>query len=480
MSAKLDLAEWARVDRESWARKVPSGPCLLDRLPPEFYESLTPLEALALASSPEAYLRPDQCIPWADESWSTALVMPGRGFGKSFMCAGGMVQLILTADRPSDFALIAPTLPEVETLQWNPIKALLPEWVRYHERPSANQVIFPDHGPSTLYFHSGHLSELRGPNLRGAWGDEVLKWRGGVKLYDNLELAVRVPGKHPPRIILSTTPPEEITWLLELACRPTTLLIRGEMADNPALDRGTVRRVYAQKKGTPSGERELKGNVTLTVEGAKFKAEHLEQHRVSALEVPKLERIVTSIDPTDTGGQYADEAGAVSVGIAEGHLYVLESWCEVGETDVWATEVIDQAIRHDSQWLIAESKGIGSVKNTLTLTMQVRGLNGRWPIHEAEATESKSDRADPLSIMSARGLLHIVGHQAKLESQLTTWHPALAKRWSPAGLDALVHAAHFLTEGYLNVKSTTPTPKVVHQTVMQRIRATTTPRRPFG
>lgn len=479
MSTKLDLAEWARVDRESWARKVPSGPPLLDRLPLEFLETLTPLEALALVSSPEAYLRPDQIIPWSDESWSTALVMPGRGFGKSFMCAGAMVEQILTADRPSDFALIAPTLPEVETLQWKPIKALLPEWVRYVERPSIDQVVFPDHGPSTLYFHSGHLSELRGPNYRGAWGDEVLKWRGGVKLYDNLELATRVPGRYPPRILLSTTPPEEITWLLELACRVTTLLIRGEMADNPALDRSTVRRVYAQKRGTPSGERELRGNVTLSVEGAKFKAEHLDRDRVTT--APTFERAITYVDPTDTGGRYADEAGVVTVGIADGHLYVSESWCEVGETEVWANETIDQALRHpEVQWLGAETKGIGSAKNTLTLTMQVRGYQGQWPIHESEPTESKSDRADPLSVMSARGMLHLVGHHAKLESQLTTWHPALAKRWSPAGLDALVHAAHFLTEGYLNVKQTTPTPRVVRQTILEKIRATTHPRRPFG
>lgn len=473
----LDLAKWAEVDAVSWARKVPTGPTLLDELPLEFIESLTPLEALALASSPEAYLRPDQIIPW-DGGWSTAIVMPGRGFGKSFMCAAAMVEQILTADRESDFALIAPTIDEVPELQWKPIRSLIPEWVRFTERPSIGQVVFPDHGPSTLHFKSGHVTELRGPNYRGAWGDEVLKWRGGEALYQNLELATRVPGRHPPKILLSTTAPEELTWLLELACLETTLLMRGQMSDNPALDRETVRRLYAKLKGTPAGERELKSNVILTVEGAKFRKSDLDRDRV--LEAPTFDRSITCVDPTDTGGRHADEAGVVTVGIANGHLYVKESWCERGETERWANEAIDQADRHSVQWLGAETKGVGSAKSTLQLTMQVRGFQGRWPVHEAQADESKADRADPLSVMSARGLLHFVGNHAKLESQLTTWHPALAKRWSPGGLDALVHAAHFLTEGYLNVKQNTPKPRVVSQTVIQAIRNATHRRPGFG
>lgn len=476
MSSKLDLAKWLRVDAESWARKVPSGPCLLDALPVEFIESLTPLECLALESSPEAYLRPDQIIPWGDD-WSTALVMPGRGFGKSFMCAGAMVYQILTADRPSDFALIAPTEDEVVTLQWDVIKPLIPEWVRYVERPSVGEVIFPDHGPTRLFFISGHSSELRGPNYRGAWGDEVLKWHGSEKLYKNLRFATRVPGRWPPKILLSTTPPETPGWLLELACRETTLLMRGEMRDNPKLDRTTVREAYETESGTPTGERELRGAVSLTVEGARFKPKDLDQHRVTA--APVCERSITFVDPTDTGGKYADDAGVVTVGYAAGHLYVYESWIEIGATEIWANEAIDQAIRHPVQWLGAETTGVGSVKYTLTLTMADRGFAGRWPIHESEARGSKSDRADPLSIMSARGRLHIVGHQAKLESQLTTWHPALAGRRSPGGLDALVHAAHFLTEGYLTVQTNTPTPRVVSQTITERIRQTTHARPAF-
>src|SRR5690606_37731141 len=101
---------------------------------------------------------------------------------------------------------------------------------------------------------------------------------------------------------------------------------------------------------------------------------------------------------------------------------------------------------------VAESTGVGSVGFSLRASMALAGMSGRWPIELADAHGDKARRADALSILSRRGRLHIVGHQAALESELTTWTPnQTGKRWSPGGLDALVHGARYLTQQYRGV-----------------------------
>jgi phage terminase large subunit-like protein len=77
--------------------------------------------------------------------------------------------------------------------------------------------------------------------------------------------------------------------------------------------------------------------------------------------------------------------------------------------------------------------------------MRLRSVTLR-PIVDSKAVGSKADRAMPLSTAAAHGRLHLVGAHPALERELVSWHPGA--KFSPGGLDALVHGASYLTDGW--------------------------------
>ncbi|HTV19632.1 MAG TPA: terminase family protein [Polyangiaceae bacterium] len=437
----LTLADWRDAELRIAADAVPDGSPLIDLLPADFLAELSELEALALRHSPEAWLRPAQ-LPPTDEDWLVWLMLCGRGHGKSTAAAGWIIQQVLAGDpkQPADFALIAPTIDEVWALQWRVISDLLPPWIRVTERVSRNAVLFPDHGLQLL-MHSAEVSEYRGPNLRGAWIEEPVKFPRGEELWSNVRAALRVAGKTPPRAVITTTPPRELDWILELATESTTRVTRGRMRDNPMLDRRAVDAVYKARGATADGRRELDGEVIIGVENSICKQHDIDAHRVAS--VPRLNQVVIAVDPAQSAKRDADEVGIVAVGEAGGHLYVLESSIAKLEPFDWASRAVQFAERHSAGRYVVEPTGSGSYPRA-TLTAQLSMMHARrLQIVDSKAHGSKADRAAPLSAACAGGRLHIVGRQEALERDLTSWHPRA--NWSPAGLDALVHGASFLT-----------------------------------
>lgn len=432
----MDLPEWQAHDARIKAAQAPDGAPLLDRLPREFLAALAPRAALALKCEPRAYLRARQFAP-RDPDWLTWVLLTGRGWGKSFAAAAWVVEQIRT---PGDLALVAPIIDDAWTLQWEVIRALLPPWVRFVERVARLQVLFPDFG-SRLLLWSAQNTQYRGPNLRAAWCEEPVKWPGAGELWSNLRLALRVRGATPARAVFTTTPPRELDWILELCTQPTTRVTRGTARDNPANDPRNVSAWYEEKAGTIEGARELDGEVVLGVDGALFRIEDLEAARVS--EAPSLSAIIVAVDPAQSARKDADPVGIVALGIRGGHLYVLESCSERLEPATWARRAIDWAERHHAARFIVEPTGSGAYpRATLDAQMRIGGTR-RIPIVESSARGSKADRAAPLSAAAAQGRLHLVGRHAELERELTTWHPGA--RFSPGGLDALVHGAAVLT-----------------------------------
>jgi len=443
--ATLDLATWREHERAIDAEQRPDALPLLDRLPASFVASLTELEALALRHDPRAYLRARQLVP-DDPSWLVTVLMTGRGWGKSFAAAGYFEQRLLAADA-GDYALVAPTIDECWELQWagpGTIRDQCPPWIRYVERASKNLVIFPDQG-IRLRMWSGEKSQYRGPNLRGAWCEEPIKWPNGEELWRNLRLAIRVPGVTPPRAIFTTTPPRELDWILRLCAADDTRVVRGTMRDNPKLDERAVEAAYREMRGTIESERELNGRVVLGVDGALFSPEDLERHRVDAAP-DELEAIVVSVDPAQSASSDADPVGIVAAGVKAGHVYVLASSSERLDPSVWAQRAIAWASAHNAGRFVVEPTGSGKYpRDTLRAQLRIMGVASR-PIVESKAIGSKADRAQPLSAACAAGRLHVVGRQRQLEKELSTWYPGA--RWSPNGLDALAHAASVLTQGW--------------------------------
>lgn len=442
----MDLAEWETVEAQRLAEQRPDGPALLDRVDAKWLAGLDPREALALRCAPEAYCRPPQ-LPPPDGEWLSWLLMTGRGWGKSFAAASWLAAQIQTG---GDYALIAPTDEECWSLQWAGsdsaplIRELLPPWVRWTERVNARTIVFPDHGARLLIW-SGEKAEYRGPNLRGAWGEECVKWPDGKRLWGNLRRAIRVRGATPPRAVLTTTPPSELDWLCELAGQVDTRVTFGTARDNPANDPRVVASWYAAQGGTIEGDRELDGRVRVGVDGALFKAVDLDRYRVHV--VPPLERIIVAADPAQSAKRDADPVGLVAAGIAGGHIYVLASCSEQLAPATWAGRAIDWAELYKIGAFVVEPTGSGEYpRATLDTIMRLR-RSRTVPIVDSKAVGSKADRAMPLSTFAAHGRLHLVGHHPALERELITWHPSA--KFSPGALDALVHGASYLTNGWL-------------------------------
>ncbi len=443
----MTLTQWREHEARIDAYQPREGLPLLDRLTEDAVTALLPTEALALKYEPGAYLRPSQRVDDADPTWLAWVFMSGRGFGKSYAAAAWLVGRVLARDA-GDYALVAPTLDDVWGLQWRTVKELVPPWVRVVERVSKGQIVFPDHGV-TLLTHSAVNVEYRGPNLRGAWCEEPVKWNRGDKLWSNLRKALRVAGPTSPRAVFTTTPPTEITWLLELCAAPTTRVIRGRMRDNPKLDERAVDAEYVASRGTIEGRRELDGEVVLGVDGALFDAAALERDRVD--EAPELDAVAVAVDPAQSARKDADTVGLVAVGLARGHLYVLGSASEHMTPEQWSTRAIEWADDHAAGRYVVESTGAGENPRAV-LDAQMRLANAaRIPIVTSKARGSKADRAAPLSAAAARGRLHLVGRRhTALERELTTWHPGAG--WSPGALDALVHGAAVLTANWQGVE----------------------------
>ena len=438
----MKMKDWQIAEARIDASQIPDSLPLLDRLPRDFIEGLPLVDAAALRYDPRSYLRARQ-LPPTDPDWIVLVWMAGRGFGKSYAGAGWVISRILSGDR-GDYALVAPTIDDCWGLQWRTLKALLPPWVRFLERQSRNEILLPDHG-ITLLMHSSEVTQYRGPNLRGAWCEEPVKWRQQPReLFINLRLAVRVAGIDPPRIVMTTTPPRELDWILEVCAEPTTRVIRGAMRDNPALDQRSVAAAYQSMAGTRELARELDGRVVIGVDGALFDADCLDRYRVD--EHPQLEQIVVAVDPAQSAKRDADPVGIVVAGIASGHVYVLASCSERLDPADWAQRSIAWAEQHRAGRYVVEPTGSGQYpRATLTAQMQILGA-ARLPVVDAPTKGSKADRAQPLSAAAARGRIHLVGQHPALEKDLTMWHPGA--KFSPGALDALVHAAAALTHGW--------------------------------
>jgi len=204
----VDLPTWQAHDARIKLEQLPDGPPLIDRLPRSFVESLTPREALALKYEPRAFLRRRQRPP-TDNDWLTWCLLTGRSWGKSFSAAAWIVEQLRT---PGDIMLIAPTIDQVWGLQVDTIKQLLPPWLRFVERVARGQLIFPDTGARLLLW-SAQNTQLRGFNLKAAWGEELTVWPSGRETWSNLTRALRVKGATPARAVATFTPPRELSWV---------------------------------------------------------------------------------------------------------------------------------------------------------------------------------------------------------------------------------------------------------------------------
>jgi phage terminase large subunit-like protein len=372
-----------------------------------FLQQCTPAQLAGLEYDWAGFwARPNQLPPAG--AWKVWLVLSGRGWGKTRL---GAEQVIAWSRTPNlRLALVAETAADVRDVVVegeSGILACSPPWWRPTYAPTKRRLSWSNGTIATTY--SGDAPEqLRGPQHHYAWCDEIAKWRYGQDAWDNLELGLRL-GTHPQ--IVATSTPRPIPLLRQLLADPGTVVTRGSTHENTInLAPSFKERILQRYEGTRLGRQELYAELLEDTPGALWTRLLLEQTRVR--QVPTLRRIVIGLDP-------GNDAGIIVAGLGDdGHGYVLEDLSISGSPATWAGQAITGYYKYKANLVVVEANHGGDMVMTTIATQDAKVAAKKvW------ASQGKYARAEPISALYEKGLVHHVGMFAALEDELCNWVP---------------------------------------------------------
>lgn len=365
-----------------------------------------------------------------DGDWLVWLLLAGRGFGKT-RTGAEWVRAEVESGRRGQLALIAPTAADVRDVMIEGESGLLrisPPWFRPEYQPSKRRVVWPNGATATTY-SAEDPDQLRGPNIDGAWCDELAAWKYAQEAWDMLMFTLR--SGVDPRAVVTTTPrPTKI--VRELVASQTTHVTHGRTYDNAAnLAPSFLHSITARYAGTRLGRQELDAEILTDTPGALWKREQIDELRVT--QAPSLRRIVVAVDPEASSDEGAAETGIIVAGLGEdGHGYVLDDRSLRGTPDQWARAAVTAYHTWEADRLCAEVNNGGEmVEHT------IRTVDRHIAYKTLHASRGKTARAEPIAALYEQHRVHHVGFFGELEDQLCTW---VAGATSPDRLDALVWA----------------------------------------
>jgi len=358
--------------------------------------------------------------------------MAGRGFGKTRVGAE-WVRSEIENGRRSRIALIARSSADVRDVMVegeSGILAICPPWFRPTYSPSKRRITWPNGATATTYT-ADTPDLLRGPQHDGAWGDEIATWRYAEEALSNLMFGLRL-GDQPQAVF--TTTPRPRNFIRQLISEPTTVTTRGSTYDNAAnLPPSFLNQIISKYEGTTLGRQELLAELLSEIPGALWRRQQIDDLRVR--QAPALDRIVVAIDPSASSGDTADEAGIIVAGKAsDGHGYVLADLSVRASPHAWATAAIHAYHRHHADRIVAEVNQGGEM-----VELTLRTIDRAIPYKAVHASRGKRTRAEPVSALYEKGLVHHVGGFSKLEDEQCNYTGDPTED-SPNRMDALVWA----------------------------------------
>jgi len=389
----------------------------------------------------EVWARAETQLP-PEGDWRTWLMLGGRGSGKTRAGAEWVRRAVegATPREPGSarrVALVAETWQQARDVMVQGPSGLLacsPPDRRPLWRPSLRKLIWVNGAEAALY-SAADPESLRGPQFDLAWCDELGKWRRAQDAWDMLQFGLRL-GERPRQAV--TTTPRDTPLLRALLEDPATATTRAPTAENAAfLAPGFVAQMRRHYGDTALGRQELDGVLIGDPPGALFRRADIERARVAA--PPDLDRIVVAVDPPASSHAGSDACGIVVAGRAGDAVYVLED-ASVGAAApaVWAARAIEAAHRWGADRIVAEAnQGGDMVMDTL------RHADRHAPVAKVHARLGKRGRAEPVSMLYARGLVRHAGVFPALEDELCGFERGRA---SPDRMDALVWAVATLVE----------------------------------
>ena len=179
-------------------------------------------------------------------------------------------------------------------------------------------------------------------------------------------------------------------------------------------------------------------------EGALWTDAMISPHRVATFPAD-MEKIVVAIDPAVTSDEKSDETGIVVAGSkrmhGERHYFVLSDRSMQGTPGAWIGAAVTAYHEFSADRIVAEVNNGGDLVEAL-----LKQQPGRIPYKAVRASRGKLTRAEPVSALYEKGIVHHVGTFGRLEEQMRTYTGATGEK-SPDRMDALVWALSELMSG---------------------------------
>lgn len=421
----------------------------------------------------EAWSRKNQQVPdGMGDRFRIWLFRAGRGSGKTR--AGAETVRLMVEAGCRRIALVAPTAADVRDVMIEGDSGLLsvfPSDERPTYQPSLRRVTFANGAIATSY-SADEPERLRGPQHDWAWIDEPASMPRGEETFSNLMLGLRL-GEQPWLMITGT--PKPIRWLRDLALRDDTITTVGSTFDNERFLASTfITDVLGRYEGTRLGRQELYAEWLDDIEGALWTEKIIDATRISSFDLSKpwaslntwltavgkparvdhrAWRTIVAVDPP---GETAECGIVVASSPTQGragfdHAVILEDASIAGRPEEWGRQVVAAAKKWNADRIIVESNQGGDM-----VRATIHAVEPNVQVDKITAKQSKTARAEPVSALYERGMIHHVGFHPLLEAQMTTWTKDEGR--SPDRMDALVHAVNYLLTVQTQARSVVVSP----------------------
>ena len=412
---------------------------LINSYPPEqlqkLIKSLTDEEALAILYRWELWARTNQLPPESD--WYVWLLLSGRGGGKTR--SGSELVIKWAKEGFSPIALVGRTKADVRDIMIeigdSSIMKCAPPWFMPKYEPTHRRLLFPN-GVLGITYSGDEPDQLRGPQHKKAWVDELAKYESPQTAWDNLMFGLRI-GSRPQAVV--TTTPRPIKIIKNLTEDSRTVVTRGHTMENAAnLAPDFLKYINRKYGGTRLGRQELAGELLDDNPNANWTRDVIDKLRIT--KAPDLIRIVVAVDPQGVEDEDSSDTGIVVAGISRVddliHGYILADLTINGSPDKWASAAVTGYHSFKADKIVGEVNfGGDMIKST------IRTVDPQIPFKAVHASRGKAIRAEPVSALYEQGRVHHVGFFPQLEDQMCEWVPG---EKSPDRLDALVWAIHEL------------------------------------
>ena len=176
------------------------------------------------------------------------------------------------------------------------------------------------------------------------------------------------------------------------------------------------------------------------LDGALWTYEVIEVTRVEEFPKERCRRIVVAVDPSGAGSK--DDASSDEIGIVvaalgdDGHGYVLADRSVRDSPAVWGRVAVEAYREFRADHIIAERNFGGEM-----VRFVIKAVDAKAPVRIVTASRGKSVRAEPVSALYEKRLVHHVGRFGVLEDQLCAFTTSGYRGGdSPDHADALVWA----------------------------------------